>query len=267
MKKGILCLAGIVLIGGLGLSCFAPVRDDKKPIVVDKMCYAEEIVEYEAVESEIEIDDEDDDGCEECVCICVRGRSVSSVSPDKATIFAVIENLDTDITKSKDLNYQTFDGVVSSLKNAGLSEEQVCLDYFNCSPSYDYTNGRTLQGYMTSTAFTVKVDDLGNLKSYIDVMTENGVTNICNVQYELSSMDEEYSNALADAFENARMKAVKLLGSEDLRLVKIKEEMVFSSNNLCKSYVEGVSSDVMGKIEIEARVLAEFESANDATAV
>lgn len=265
MKKGLLCLAGAILIGGLGLSTLAPVKDDKKPIVVDKMCYAEEIVEYEAVQPEIEITE--DEQCEDCVCICVRGLSTSSITPDKATIFAVIENLDTDISKSKDLNYEIFDNVVSSLKGAGLEDQQICLDYFNCSPSYDYTNGRTLQGYMTSTAFNVKVDNLDNLKSYIDVMTENGVTSICNIEYQLSSMDEEYSNALSNAFENARMKAIKLLGNEDLKLIAIREEMVFSSNSLCKNYVEGVSSGLVGKIEIEARVLAEFESARSATAV
>ena len=148
-----------------------------------------------------------------------------------------------------------------------IDEEKISLEYFSCCPSYDYSNGRTLQGYMTSTSFTVEVDEIGNIKTYIDAMTENGVTGICNIKYELSNMEEEYSEALTGAYENARIKAAKLLGNEDLKLVKIREEMIFSSNNLCKSYVEGVSTELMGKIHIEAQVFAEFEAVEGSTEV
>lgn len=273
MKNSLLFMAGVMLLGGLGASMLAPTRDDKKPIVVDKMCYAEEKVfqyeeeplkEYEVVTS---LDVKEDEECEDCVSICVRGSYTSMVSPDKATIYAVIENLDTDMKNSKELNYTAFDKVVSSLKGRGLSEEQICLEYFSCCPSYDYSNGRTLQGYMTSTSFTVQVDEIGNLKTYIDAMTENGVTSICNIKYELSDMEEQYSQALSGAYENARTKAEKLLGNEDLKLVRIREEMVFSSNNLCRSYVEGVSTDLIGKVQIEAMVSAEFEAVEGATEV
>jgi len=261
MKKNIFCLLLTLLIGIGAFNISVPVRDDKKPIVVDKMCYAEEIVEYEGEdESKIEItESEDDEECDECVSICVQGKSITSFSPDKATIFAVIENIDTEMTNSKELNYTSFDKVVSALKDAGLNEDQICLEYFSCCPSYDYTSGRTLQGYMTSTSFTVKVDDISNIKTIVDVMTKNGVTSVCNIQYELSTMEEEYSNALTQAYENAKIKAQKLLGEEKLKLVKIKEEMVFSRNNILRSYVEGSSSNLVGKIEIEARVFAEFE--------
>ena len=265
MKKGIYALALCALVAATAVA-ITPTKDDKKPIVVDKMCYAEEIIEYDEEEQNIQLIEEGDD-CENCVSICVRGKSELSLSPDRAVIYAVIENLDTDLTKSKDNNYTAFDNVVSALKASGVNDQQICLEYFNCAPSYDYSSGRTLQGYMTSTSFTVEVEEIENIKTYIDVMTENGVTCICNIKYQLSTMDEEYTNALALACENAKAKAVKLLGNDNLKLVKIKEEMIFSSNNLCRNYVEGVSSDLMGKINIEASVFAEFEAEQGAKAV
>lgn len=308
MKKILVPLALAVIIGGATGVAMAPQRDkDKKPIVVDKMCYAKEVgreefsfdedfeLRFTSEDSEtkehdlkteekikvideiggenetvVEYQDELTDvqeECEDCVSICVRGKSVLSVVPDKATIYAVIENMDTDMVKSKDLNYNAFDGVVQALKNSGAEDEQICMQHFNCLPSYDYNNERTLQGYLTTTSFSVKVEQIEDIKTIIDTMTENGVTTICNIQYEVSTLEEEYSNALSSAFENARSKAVKLLGNENLRLVSVKEEMIFSSNNLCRSYVEGVSSSLIGKIDIEAHVYAEFEAINGATAV
>ena len=269
MKKCLLSLILVALLGTSGVVASAPIKKDDKPIVVDKVCYAEEIIEYESDDNIIKVDNEDEttntekenvDECEDCATICVMGKATSSVSPDSATICGVIEVLDTDISISKENNFSAFDKVVSALKESGLNEEQISLEYFSCCPSYDYSSGRTLQGYMTSTTFTVKVDNIENLKTYIDVMTENGTTGICNIQYQLSTMEEEYSNALASAYENAKSKANKLLGQDNLKLVSIKEEMVFASNNLCRSYVEGVSAGLMGKIQIEARVFAEFEA-------
>lgn len=262
MKKLLLPLALIFLISGMGCATIIPLPKDKKPIVVEKMCYAEDVIEYETEEENNSVLSEEELGekCEDCATILVRGKSVISAKPDSAIIYAVIENANSDMKASKDANYEMFDGVVSSLKNIGAAEEEICLQYFSCCPNYDYSNGRTLQGYMTSTSFSVKVDNIDNIKNYIDTMTENGATSICNIQYQLSSIDEQYSSALSSAYENAKEKATKLLGNDKLKLVKIREEMVFSSNSIARSYVEGVSTGLMGKIEIEARVLAEFET-------
>lgn len=268
MKKGILAFALVFLLSGTIVANFAPTRDDKKPIVVDKVCYAQEIVEYETDESENEIQTavEEDDKCESCATICVRGKSKVSLSPDRATIYAIIENLDEDMKASKDSNYSTFDQVINALENNGISEENISLENFNCCPSYDYSQGKTLQGYVTTTTFTVKVDEIKNLKTCVDVMTENGVSGIYNIKYEVSTMDAEYTNALTSAFENAKEKASKILSNDNLKLVKVREEMVFASN-LCRAFSEVLSTEMLGKIEIEASIMAEFETICEETAI
>lgn len=265
MKKFIFCLALVSLLSGLGFVS-APVPENKKPIVVDKFSYAQEIIEYESEEDKTEVETiaqtEIQEDCQECICVCVRGSSKISKSPDRAKICAAIEILDTDMNKSKEDNFNTFDKIVSALKKKGLTEEQITLEYFNCCPSYDYTNGKTLQGYLTDTTFCVQLDNIADLKSYIDVLTENGVTSIYNIEYQLSTLEAEYASALASALENAKTKASTMLGSEDIKLVSIKEEMVFSQNNLCRSYVEGTSTELVGKIEVQARICAEFSCCN-----
>lgn len=260
MKKLLIPLALILFLGGAGAVTTVPVRKDRKPIVVEKMCYAEEIEAKDLQENEIsfEIENEDDD-CQSTT-ICVLGKAVVSVSPDSATIYAVIENMDGEMKISKDKNYQVFDSVVSLLKKKGLSEDQISLKYFSCSPYYDYASGKTLQGYMTSTSFSVKVDNLSKVKEYVDIMTENGVSGICNIEYEVSTIDQQYSSALSSAYQNAREKAISLLGEENLKLVKIKEERLFSSSTLARNFSEILATELVGKIEIQASVWAEFET-------
>ena len=105
----------------------------------------------------------------------------------------------------------------------------------------------------------MKVCSLDKLKDYIDCLSNNGVTNICDINYKVSDIDEQYTLLLNSAVENAKSKAIKLLGKEDINIVSIKEEMVYSNNNLWRTYtgVESANS-LIGKVELEAKVLVEF---------
>ncbi len=61
------------------------------------------------------------------------------------------------------------------------------------------------------------------------------------------------------AVENSKEKAAKVLGRNDLKIVSVKEEYVYSCNSLYRNYMDDMSaSDLIGKLEIEARVLVEF---------
>ena len=85
------------------------------------------------------------------------------------------------------------------------------------------------------------------------------MSSICEINYQVADLEGAYSQALSQALENAKTKASKLLGKEDLRIVKINEERIYTSNNMYRSYAEEYStSPLIGKINIEARVIVEF---------
>lgn len=190
--------------------------------------------------------------------LCVIGNASKSVTPDYAKITAVIETLDSDMLKSKDNNFQAFEKVMQALKEQGINEEDIVLDSFTSYPSYDYSAGKSLVGYYTITTFTFNVSNLENIKNYVDVATENGVTSIRNINYELSTMDEVYQDVLMMAIDNAKEKAEKISGGEVV-IKSIKEEYVYSCTSLYRTYVEDLSQSLMGCIDIEARVTVEFE--------
>ena len=104
------------------------------------------------------------------------------------------------------------------------------------------------------------MNDLENLQNLISIVSENGITKVSNIRYEISTKDQVYSEVMLKALENAKEKAKILTGKEDLSIKSIKEESVYSSSCLYKSYYEGANiADFLGDIEVEACVVVEFE--------
>lgn len=238
-----LSLLTLLLVGG---ACGMTMS--LKPKIIDKAS-AEEVVEYQAGEDSLE-------GLE----LCVIGNATKNVSPDSATITAVIETLDMDISKSKDANFEIFDNVLAALKEAGVDENKIVLDSFTSYPSYDYNAGKTLIGYYSITTFTFDVDNLDNIKTYIDTITEKGVTSIRNINYQLSNMDEVYQDVLLMAIDNAKAKAEKVTGGQELNVKGIKEEYVYSCSTLYRAYSDSLENNALvGNIEVSAKVTVEFE--------
>lgn len=193
-------------------------------------------------------------------CVTVIGNATSSMKPDKAYVTVQIETLDSDMKKSKDDNFALFDKITGVLKENGLNDSDIVFDSFYSYPSYDYSGTRTLNGYYSQTTLTFAVNNLENLQNLISIVSENGITKVSNIRYEISTKDQVYSDVMLKALENAKEKAKALTGKEDLSIKSIKEESVYSSSCLYKSYYEGANiADFLGDIEVEARVVVEFE--------
>ncbi len=196
---------------------------------------------------------------DEILSVYVYGSASKNFTPDKAKITAVIESVDMDMTKSKDNNYSIYNKVLSALKEAGLDESQISLDYYVCYPSYDYKAGKSLIGYYTSSTFSFNTNDTQDIKKYVDILVENGVTSIQNIRYSLSNENSAYEEVLLSAIENAKVKAEKILGKAPEKIVKIREKSVYSCNSLYRTYAQGYdNASMIGDIEIQAKVIVEF---------
>ncbi len=216
---------------------------------IDKM------TEYSKLSNVIEYNFEDEDEA----TICVIGNASLNLSPDSAQICIKIEKLDEEITQSKTQCFETFEKAVASLKDDGIGEDDICLNYFNCYPEYNFESGRKISGYFSDISFCVTVKSLDNINNVVNTLLESGVTSIYEINYQVSDLENAYSQALSQALENAKAKASKLLGRDDLKVVKINEERIYTSNNMYRSYAEEYStSPLIGKINIEARVIVEF---------
>lgn len=192
--------------------------------------------------------------------VCVIGNASTSVKPDKAYVSVEIQTIDSEMKNSKDNNFKLFDNAVNALKEAGLSDNDIVFDSFYSYPSYDCSGVRQVNGYYTTTVFTFTVNDLSNLQKLIDTVCENSVTSVRNIRYEISEQEKIYSDVMLQALENAKVKAKNLTGKDSLTIKSIREESVYSCSSLYKNYCEGANiSDYIGDVNIEARVVVEFE--------
>lgn len=192
------------------------------------------------------------------ISITIIGESIKSVKPNFAKVFASIESLDIDIEKAKNTNFDRFDNILKGLDELGIDRDDIILESFTSYPNYDYSSGKTLTGYYCTTSFSVNVDNLDNLKNVIDNMTQNEVSCIRNISYQISNLDEIYNQVLVEALDNAKIKAKKLTNQE-LTISCIKEESVYSSTSLYKTYADGIqNNDLIGQLDVKAKVVVTF---------
>jgi len=192
--------------------------------------------------------------------ITISGEATKDVTPDKATIYATVETLDLDMNKSKEDNFAVFEELLKALKDAGIEKDKIVFEGFSSYPSYDYTSGKSLTGYRSTTSFSVALDDIADIANILDVLTKNGVTNIRHINYEVSNLEDVYQDVLLEALENAKLKAQKVTQREDIKIVSVREEQVYSSTSLYRDYGNTIQDNaVIGQLTIKARVTVSFE--------
>lgn len=191
--------------------------------------------------------------------ICVIGEATTEMSPDRACISASIQTLSSNSTEAKNQNFEILNSSIQKLIELGIDKDDIVTDYFSVFPRHDYSCGSELIGYCATTNFSFKVENLENIKLYVDGLTESGVTSIRNINFEISNYDEIYNQTMLSALENAKVKAKEISGLDELQIHAINEEYVYCCSNLYREYSEGMlENDLVGKIQITAKLKVEF---------
>lgn len=234
---------------GLGaLSLIAPSLPFKphNPAPAKPMVYAQEVIEEEdEVNAPIEYFPQQ-------VRVCVLGEASKMLTPDRGVVRARVSGYGRDCTLAKDETMNEFDSVVSALEEKGVDKSKIIIDNFYARPCRDCHEG----GCHGNLFFSFVIDDLSNTQEIISSALENGVKEISSICYEVSNMEEEYTNLLSSALENAKTKATQFLGEEG-QLLDVREECVYYSNGIYRDYLEN-GENYVGGIEVKARVKAMF---------
>ncbi len=190
----------------------------------------------------------------------VIGEAKIKVDPDRAVIFASIQNVDKDVDTAKDLTMQTFENITKDLEAMGISRQDVDVSYFRTYPSYDQKDCQTLTGYYAVLNFNFITKDLDKVNDLIDTLFDNGINSIQHINFELTDSTEIYNNLLLTAISNATEKAKLVLGKNDVSLIDFTEENTYNYLSVYRSFSgEGLDVDLSSQIELTARIKAVFE--------
>lgn len=228
MKK--IYFAMIILIFCPILCTFAHILP-KKPIPAEKLyIYAEEVSQSEKITS--------------------VGVAAKQLSPDYAKIFAVYDCREDEIQTTIRNEYKT---ILSELYSSGVNEEDITLRHFSSHLCLNFSNDSNCQ-YFSRYHFLINVCDLEKLHDITDKLNQNNVR-IEDIKYYVSNLDQEYSNVLDMAIEDAKNKAATTSSNQDLHVTEIKEKSVVYSSTFYSSDFE----DSQSAIELKGIVCVEFE--------
>ncbi|QUC64310.1 SIMPL domain-containing protein [Nitrosopumilus sp. K4] len=162
--------------------------------------------------------------------ISVSGQATLEVVPDLLTIRLGTETQEKTAQEALASNSEMMNKVISALKTAGVSEEEISTSSLNIHPVYEsYKDERgdyrsKLVGYKVSNIISVETKNLDSAASIIDGAVSAGVNRIDSVYFSLSP---EIYNVLKDqlleeAVINAREKAEIALSPLDHKIIGIK---------------------------------------------
>ena len=94
------------------------------------------------------------------------------------------------------------------LLDLGVEEKDIVTTSYTYNPTYDYNSETpTVNGYQANHTLSITCKDVDMLDSVIGVVTDCGMSEIYNVEYDVSNRSELYRQALKAAIEEAAAKA------------------------------------------------------------
>lgn len=179
-----------------------------------------------------------DDDCE----ITAQGTAVITADPDMVSVTANAQVTSATVAEAQQQMSAIIETLTERLLALGVQEEDIVTQNYSYYPTYNYEGDTPrLTGYQASHALAISCRDIEMLDAVIGAITDSGVTEIYNVQYDVSNRAELYRQALALAIEAAGEKAKTM--AEPLGLTRLKPESVTENASYGYSVYANVAAD------------------------
>ncbi len=137
--------------------------------------------------------------------ITVSGEGKVKVTPDEAIITLSVENSGKDATEVKNLNDETIDKVLKTIKKHKVAEKDFQTKRVSLYRSQDYKTKKYT--YHASQTLSIHLKDLSKYDDLMMDLVETGVNSIQNVSFLSSKIKDLESNARKEAMLDAQRKA------------------------------------------------------------
>ncbi|MED4531725.1 SIMPL domain-containing protein [Metabacillus fastidiosus] len=198
----------------------------------------------------------------------VQGAARIKIMPDLAVINVGIMTENEQVNTAQQENAVRSNQVIQTLKNTGISDNDIQTISYTVQPKYDYVEGASVfKGYRVEHILEVTIRDIQKIGEVYDAAVSSGANVISSLQFKLSNEDVYYKKALQLALENAKEKAKALgqqMGTAVLSIpINIKEEgspVLFQAKAAPFMTQEQAATPIQRReVEIEAKVAATFQ--------
>jgi len=164
--------------------------------------------------------------------ITVSGEGEEFAVPDSAEFtFSIMEEADT-AGAVQQASEEKANEVVMALREKDIEEEDIKTINYSLSPKYEWKTAddcfayncpknREQVGFTINQSIQVKVRNIDEVSSLLELVTEKGVSNVSGVNFTIADEDEVRSVARKEAIDEARAKAEKLADDLGVSLVRI----------------------------------------------
>lgn len=145
--------------------------------------------------------------------ITVTGLGHSSASPDVMTVDMGISVLAATVAEARSLATSKAQDLIATLKDAGLTEEDIQTARYSIHPEYDHHEGQQkLRGYRVSNDLQVALHELASAGETLDAAAEAGgdEVTINNVSFSIEDQTAARDQAREVAWSDAVARAEHL---------------------------------------------------------
>jgi uncharacterized protein YggE len=130
-------------------------------------------------------------------------------TPDRARIDIAVQTRATTAAAAASDNAKRQNAVISALRSAGLSNEQISTIGYNVNPEYKYAPNSTptLVGYTVTNTVVAEVRDVSQLGKILDSALGAGANTVSSLQFYASNTDAARQQAIGAAVQKARADA------------------------------------------------------------
>lgn len=190
----------------------------------------------------------------------VTGRGTLTVKYDTAQIRVGFTSLESNATTAYSAMGTSMDKVASTLKAAGINEDDLQTGQFTMNEEWDYTQaGRNFKGYRVTNTLIVTTHDLKKVADLIQVAIDAGANNLQGVSFSVQDTDKLMDQALDLAVADAKAKAERVaskLGAKVAGVYRISIQDQGRSPVMYDSYAGGVAMEAKAMAAPAAPVFA-----------
>ena len=159
--------------------------------------------------------------------VVVLGSAHVDVVPDVAVVILSVEQEGSTPSEALSKTATVSSGVVSTIKELGIPEEDIKTSGFSVRPKYRYYNdGRppTVVGYIATHSIQIRTKQTEKVGIIIERAVEAGANRVDALFYELSKelQSKVEKQLLTSAVENAKDKAEAMLTAVNLQIKGVK---------------------------------------------